>query len=334
MSTELIRSEQQLAPIDFTPERIQLLKDVICKGLSDDELRLFAEVCNVKRLDPFAKQIYGIKRYDRQLNREVMTIQVGIDGFRLIADRTGKYEGQGPPMWCGEDGVWRDVWLLKTAPVAARATVFRKGFREPMVRVALYSEYVQTKDGVVPVAMWSKMKANQLHKCAEALALRAAFPAELSGLHSTEEMEQADSPEPPLTITHRPEPPAPAQGMRRAEPPAAVKNTVDMPPPVPPEIARLWQQMVNQKSCIETLMQLHRDLAEVAGEDAAERKYREVLGKYGADHANQIKGTRDARHAARELYEAVKALSEPPPPDDAPFVMVGEDMAEKTEVQS
>jgi phage recombination protein Bet len=322
MSTELVHTEgAQLTPIEFTPERLQLLKDVICKGLSDDELRLFAEVCRVKGLDPFAKQIYAIKRFDRSLGRDVMTIQVGIDGFRLIADRTGKYEGQGPPMWCGEDGVWRDVWLFKAAPLAAKATIYRRGFREPMVKVALYAEYVQTKDGVTPIAMWSKMKANQLHKCAEALALRAAFPAELSGLHTNDEMAQADNddaPEPPMIAPKAAPPPPLTTGLRRAEAPPAVKNTVDMPPPVPPDVARLWQGMTSVKSNVETLQLLRHDLGELAGQDAAERKYKEVLGRYGVEHSNQFKSFRDARHAARELYEAIKTLSEPPVIDVEP----------------
>ena len=184
---------EQLAAFEWTPDKTQLLKDTICKGATDEELRLFAEVCKSKKLDPFSKQIYAMKRWDSTLRRESITFQTGIDGFRTVAQRTGQYAGQDEPLWCGSDGQWRDVWLDSEPPRAAKVTVFRHGFIKPISRVALYTEYLQTDKEGRPNSMWRKMPANQLAKCAEALALRAAFPEELSGLYTNDEMGQADN---------------------------------------------------------------------------------------------------------------------------------------------
>src|SRR5215471_5077297 len=291
MTTELVRTEPQLpAPVDFSPERVQLLKDTICKGATNDELRLFIEICKAKRLDPFARQIHAVKRWDGILQREAMSYQTGIDGFRLIAERTGKYEGQGPPQWCGEDGKWHDVWLASKPPVAAKATVYRAGFREPLVKVALYREYAQFKRDRTPTSMWEKMPASQLSKCAETLALRAAFPEELSGIYTNDEMGQADNPEP--------EPPQPQ--------PARAAAPVSQKEPVPEDVQELWRGMDSIPRVIETLHGLRAGLAEWVGVESAERKYREVLKSYGVEHSNQFKSRNPAKAAARDLYEMIK----------------------------
>ena len=180
----------------WTPEQTQLISSTIAPGCSNDELRLFAYACQRTGLDPFSKQIYAIKRGGK------MTIQAGIDGLRSIAERTGQLDGS-ETFWCGEDGQWQDVWLAKTPPAAAKTIIYRRGASHPFVGVARFADYNAGQ------GLWSKMPAAMIAKCSEALALRKAFPADLSGVYSTDEMQQAEAePVEAVTVTSAPAPAA------------------------------------------------------------------------------------------------------------------------------
>ena len=197
-------SEQQTAggglySLDFDDEKIGLMRRTIARGASEDELSLFIEQCRRTGLDPFARQIYSVRR--KQWNsqsrgyEEAQVIQVSIDGFRLIADRTHKYAGQVGPWWCGADGEWKEVWLNDEVPSAAKVGVMRHDFHQPLFAIALFKSYVQTNSHGEAISRWKTDPAGMLAKCAEALGLRRAFPHELSGLYTTEEMGQADNPQ-------------------------------------------------------------------------------------------------------------------------------------------
>ena len=153
------------------------------------ELQVFFHYCKKVHLDPFTREIYLIGRNQKQGNDWVKryTIQAGIDGLRKIASRSGNYGGQ-ETVWCGKDGVWRDVWLQKEPPLAAKVSVFYKDSAHSITAVAKFDSYaVYFKEELA--GLWKKMPDTMIAKCAEALALRKAFPQDLSGIYSTEEME-------------------------------------------------------------------------------------------------------------------------------------------------
>ncbi|MEM1415418.1 MAG: phage recombination protein Bet [Myxococcota bacterium] len=179
--------------VSFEGERLQLLKKRIMPGAPEAEIANFIEFCRTKGLDPFAKQIYAVSRRERNGDQWTTkwVYQIGIDGYRSIAHRTGRFDGMSPPEWCGPDGQWHEVWTEKAPPFAARVTVYLKGARHGFSAVAHFGEYVQRKRNGDANSMWARMPANQLLKCAEAAALRRAFP-ELQGTYTDDEMAAAD----------------------------------------------------------------------------------------------------------------------------------------------
>lgn len=201
-----LRSDQT----DWTPAQKAALNQIGIAEAPIGDQQVFMHVAQRSGLDPFARQIYMISRWDFQSGRNKWTIQTGIEGYRVIADRRKEYAGQLEPQWCGEDEVWRDVWTSTKPPVAARVGVIRRDWPNPAWGVVHFDEFAATKKGGGFTHMWETKGRNQIAKCAEAAALRRAFPQDFTGVFIDEEMEHLNN-SPPRTVID-------AEQERQAEP--------------------------------------------------------------------------------------------------------------------
>lgn len=169
----------RLPSLTFTTEQVELIKRTVAQKATNDELALFLHTCKRTGLDPLVRQIHFVKRKSKH-GPDRATFQVGIDGYRLVAQRTNECGGNDDPIFDDE-----------ATPRKATVTVYRivNGVRCPYTATARWDQY-HPGDGPEGF-MWRKMPHLMLGKCAEALALRKAFPAELSGVYTHEEMQQA-----------------------------------------------------------------------------------------------------------------------------------------------
>lgn len=180
--------KQAIVPFTFNEQQVELIKKTVAKGCTNDELALFMYTCKRTGLDPLIRQIYAVKRGGAS---NQMTIQTGIDGYRLIAERTGRYVPGRESTFIEKDG--------KIISATAYVKKLVNNEWHEVAATAYFDEYAPIFNGQLG-AMWKKMGHVMISKCAEALVLRRAFPAEISGLYTSEEMAQAETVE--VTVVH------------------------------------------------------------------------------------------------------------------------------------
>ncbi len=170
---------------DPTPEQQKMIRDSYARGASPQEFEVLLEISRARNLNPLLRQVHYVSRKDKKLNKEVWSVQISIDGLRAVAERTRQYDGQDEPEF---------EHNAEGLIVLARVKVYKKGISRPFVGVARWDEYVQTTYEGAPTKFWKDMPYTMLGKCAEALAIRKAFPEDSGGLYVAEEMMQGEQP--------------------------------------------------------------------------------------------------------------------------------------------
>ncbi len=173
-----------------------MIRQQYAKGASEQEFAVLLEQARLKRLNPLLGQIHFVKRttWSKELGyHEVWATQTSIDGFRSIADETGLYDGQDEPEFTYEAIVnQKNGEVLGKRLVSAKVRVYRKDIQRAFPAICIMDEFVQkTKNGDV-TKMWAEKPHVMLAKCAEAAALRKAFPQQLGDLYTKEEIVQAE----------------------------------------------------------------------------------------------------------------------------------------------
>lgn len=252
----------------------------------------FLYQCRRTGLDPLSRQIYCIPR--KSQGSIQWTTQVSIDGFRVIAEQSGEYAGQGDLEWFTSAREWVDVFIPENEndhPLAARASVYRKGFDQPIRAVANWDAYAQTDYKGNITSMWKKMGALMLGKCAEALALRKAFPQDLSGLYTSDEMSQA-------TIE-----PVTSEAMT-----APITST-------PKEASKNWQELADQARSADEVLAVFKEckdlgeldlIIDLDGNKLSTREFLTNLGKAWRDIEENpvIDATETVEIVEAEIVEA------------------------------
>jgi phage recombination protein Bet len=198
----------------FQPAQIALISKTVAQGAPLQELAMFLHACHELRLDPLLRQAYWIRRKSReQVNGQWVdvykgTLQVGIDGFRALADRQGNYAGSEPPTFSDWTTIVTDRHETIDVPGRAQVRVWKivQGRSCCFTGEANWSEFYP---GPGPTGqMYRKMPRHMLAKDAEAQALRKGWPALLGSMAMNsaigDEVESGPIGVPATTITEQP----------------------------------------------------------------------------------------------------------------------------------
>lgn len=181
-----------------------LVEAVYPLAKSPDSVAMALSYCKARKLDPFKKPVHIVPMWDSKKKAYVETIWPGISEVRTTAFRTGQYAGCdeaefGPTLTRSFTGKvkrgegWEEQTVEVEFPEWCRMTVHRVlgervcKFVGPKVK--WIESYATIGNTDLPNDMWQSRPEGQIEKCAEAAALRKAFPEELGNQLTAEEME-------------------------------------------------------------------------------------------------------------------------------------------------
>lgn len=193
---------QVVVPVPISEDEMAVIREMIAPTLTPSELELFFHECARIGTHPLDRSLIPIK-FEGE-GKAKLTFITTIDLYRSIAEDTGLYRGQGPVAY-GPLSIQlppADKFSpSKSAPEWATAEVRRldpdTGSVFTVAATAFWDEYYPG-DGLRG-GMWRKLPRGMLGKCAEALALRKAFPKKLAQLYTNDEMDQAGPSRGPAT---------------------------------------------------------------------------------------------------------------------------------------
>lgn len=182
--TEALAIRSVTPPLEFSTEQRKMIIASFLSGASEPEAAVLMELARIRHLNPITRQIHFVKRWDTEKNCFVWASQVGIDGFRAIAERTGLYDGQDEAEFS---------YTPEGVLFSCKVRVYRKDWSRPAVGLAHFTEFAQYKKDGALTRMWKEKPHVMLAKCAEAIAFRRGFPEDTSGFYSPEEMPEVES---------------------------------------------------------------------------------------------------------------------------------------------
>lgn len=181
MNLPALQKTHSNLPHVLSQEELDIVRQNYAKDATDSEFKMFLGICNHLKLDPFKNEVYFAK-----FNGKV-SVMTSINGLRNKAIETGLWGGRTMPQFCGEDGVWKEIWPHKYPPFACKVGVKKIGFDEPQYAIAEYDAYAKQYNGKSS-GLWANMGNHMLAKCAEALAIRIAFSTVTHGMYISEEI--------------------------------------------------------------------------------------------------------------------------------------------------
>lgn len=175
-------------------ELINVLRNSLYPNAQTDSIKLVMGYCRASGLDPMQKPVQIVPMWNRQAGRLIDVIMPGIGLYRTQAARSGQYAGVTEPEF-GEDVTENIGGIEVTYPKWCKVVVKRllpNGTIAEFAATERWKENYAVKGGkdksIAPNAMWAKRTYGQLAKCAEAQALRKAFP-ECGSQPTADEME-------------------------------------------------------------------------------------------------------------------------------------------------